>query len=472
MRWPWWVFLAAAGLVCAIFAHGFAETEVEDLLSKMIEDRGGRAVLSELRTTIMKGTVTFVSQGGVSGNFTETHMYPDKSLIEMGVAGTVITQGLCGELAWADNPLAGGYQELTSEEKDYMKRDALGDYAYLDPEAYGVTYKYMGMDTDGGAEFHVLEQLLGTTKATIYVHPESYQIHKVAVSKGTPPQAYLEEIYYSDYRKTAGIMRPHRVVLLVAGQETISILFDRVEHNVPLDASLFEGAEPRFTRAELIADARQLAAIIEDTHPDPYVHIGGKIAFHRRLQHVLHAIPAEGMTKNGFKTLLRPFVAAIGDGHTEVFAYHNVNTAAPGGIPLKFDAVGQSLIVTGVPHEQYRQLLGARLSSVEGIAVDELGRRLSNLRPIDNQYHLLWYFTANYLRYGPFLSELLPEWQDSGHLRARFTLRSGEVAQVTFALPMAASSMIGPESRISLPSPDASGFVYDVPANRSHEVLS
>jgi hypothetical protein len=159
--------------------------------------------------------------------------------------------------------------------------------------------------------------------------------------------------------------------------------------------------------------------------------------------------------------LLRPFVAVIGDGHTEVYTYYDVNTTEPGGIPLKFDAVGQSLVVTGVPHEQYRHLLGSRLSSVEGVAIDELSQRLRNLRPIDNQYHLLHYFTTSYLWYGPYLSELLPEWRDTGHLRATFTLKSGEVTQVTFVLPIAASSMIGSESRISLPLPDASGFVYD-----------
>ena len=158
----------------------------------------------------------------------------------------------------------------------------------------------------------------------------------------------------------------------------------------------------RFSQEELTADARQLTAIIEDTHPDPYQLIGGKIAYHRHFQHLLHAIPEEGMTKNEFRFLLRPFVAAIGDAHTEVYAHRNVDLAAPGGIPLKFKVAGQSLVVLGIPHERYKSLLGAALLSVEGVSIDDLGDRLRILRPIENQYHLLWYFTTNYLWYGPY----------------------------------------------------------------------
>ena len=52
-----------------------------------------------------------------------------------------------------------------------------------------------------------------------------------------------------------------------------------------------------FSQEQLIEDAQQLAAIIENTHPDPYIRGGGKIAFHRRLQRLLEAIPKEGMLK-------------------------------------------------------------------------------------------------------------------------------------------------------------------------------
>jgi len=65
-------------------------------------------------------------------------------------------------------------------------------------------------------------------------------------------------------------------------------------------------------RELLIEDVRQLADILESTHPDPYRHGGGRIAFHRRLHELLHAIPGEGMTKDDFVKLLRPFLVTDG----------------------------------------------------------------------------------------------------------------------------------------------------------------
>ncbi len=59
-----------------------------------------------------------------------------------------------------------------------------------------------------------------------------------------------------------------------------------------------------FGREALIEDTRQLASIIENTHPDPYTNGGGRIAFHRQLQRILEAIPEHGMTKMEYLRLI------------------------------------------------------------------------------------------------------------------------------------------------------------------------
>ncbi|HUV29830.1 MAG TPA: S41 family peptidase [Acidobacteriota bacterium] len=456
------VLIATVCFVLALTASVCAQIDAENLLIKMIEARGGADRLSEIKTSVMKGKIIMVSQGGVSGDVAITHVYPDKSLIEMVIVGTSIIQGFDGNIAWMDNPLAGGFQELPAAQTESSKREAVGDDALLNPEKYGIRYTYKGKDTDAGREYHVLEQIFQDgAKTTMYVDPESYLVHKTSINRGSLQQSHLEEAYYSDYRDTDGVMQAHKVSLFVNGQEAITYLFDQMTYNSEINADVFQAAEGRFSREELIADARELAAIIEDAHPDPYRLIGGKIAYHRHFQHVLHAIPEEGMTKNEFTVLLRPFVAAIGDAHTEVYAHHNVDLTAPGGLPLRFDVAGQSLVVSGVPGTQYESLVGALLVSVEDVSIDELGRRLRNLRPIDNQYHLLWYFTTNYLWYGPYLQELLPEWKNTNQLQVRLRQSAGDVVETVFDLPMNVTSLIEPESRITLPSTDESGFVAD-----------
>jgi len=42
------------------------------------------------------------------------------------------------------------------------------------------------------------------------------------------------------------------------------------------------------TRESLIADTRQLVHLVETVHPDPYVNVGGKIAFHRRFHELVN----------------------------------------------------------------------------------------------------------------------------------------------------------------------------------------
>ena len=47
----------------------------------------------------------------------------------------------------------------------------------------------------------------------------------------------------------------------------------------------------KISRNFLVDDIRQLAAILEVTHPDPYFHGGGKVVFNRRMQDLIRTIP-------------------------------------------------------------------------------------------------------------------------------------------------------------------------------------
>ncbi|MDH4271526.1 MAG: hypothetical protein OEW18_06065, partial [Candidatus Aminicenantes bacterium] len=118
-------------------------------------------------------------------------------------------------------------------------------------------------------------------------------------------------------------------------------------------------------REQLIEDTRQLASILESAHPDPYIG-GGKIAFHRRLQKVLASIPAEGMSVSEFYSLLRPFVAAVQDAHTNILV-PGPSADSGLGLPLGFEAVENQVYVARVYSEEHRPLVGAILAAVEGI---------------------------------------------------------------------------------------------------------
>ena len=93
------------------------------------------------------------------------------------------------------------------------------------------------------------------------------------------------------------------------------------------------------------------------------------------------------MTSDEFFHLVRPFVAGVGDAHTNFLGGYEVDRERPGGLPLRFRVVEQSLVVAGVSREQDRGWLGSRLLSVEGVPLGDLLDRQRRLRGIDNPYH-------------------------------------------------------------------------------------
>jgi hypothetical protein len=216
-----------------------------------------------------------------------------------------------------------------------------------------------------------------------------------------------------------------------------------------------------FSRDALIEDIRELADILESTHPDPYIRGGGKIAFHRRLRQFLNAIPEEGMTRDEFLRLLYPFIAAVGDGHTEIWDGYRVNESYPGGVPLRFGIVEQSLYVSGVPDDENHNLIGAFLISVEGVQLAELCERQEQLRGTENPYHVLRLLTHLSLLYRPFMEDLLPEWEDTSRVSVELQLPSGVIEEITFNTSKSIYNFCTPESQVTLPTTDVSGFLYD-----------
>jgi hypothetical protein len=216
-----------------------------------------------------------------------------------------------------------------------------------------------------------------------------------------------------------------------------------------------------FTQKELIRDTDELVEIIERTHPDPYTRGGGKIPFHRNYQRVLDSIPEEGLERDEFARLLRPFVASIRDGHTLLENAYSIDRLYPGGVPLLFDVVEESLYVAGVAGKENRALIGSRLLSVEGVLLAELIERQKQWQGVENTYHALYLLSAQSLLYGPYLKDLLPEWKSPHRVSVELQLPAGEVQELDFDLPVSADTLHIPESKVNLPAVNESGFLYD-----------
>jgi hypothetical protein len=185
-----------------------------------------------------------------------------------------------------------------------------------------------------------------------------------------------------------------------------------------------------FTQQELISDTRQLASILEQSHPDPYINGGGKVAFQRELRNVLEEIPVEGMTAERFYRLLLPFVATLRDGHTAILAPQTGAPPRP-GLPLSFKIIDESLAVAGDVRKDDTSLRGALLVNVEGVPLSELLERQDGLRGIENVYGTLALLTRS-LATERGLETLLPERIDAARTHATLRLASGETREFVF----------------------------------------
>jgi len=204
--------------------------------------------------------------------------------------------------------------------------------------------------------------------------------------------------------------------------------------------------------AELLEDTRQFASLLEKVHPQPYLHGGGKIAFHRLFQNILLSIPDNGMTREDFRGLLSPLAASIGDGHTYIYPDSPFDMS---GIPLIFYVVEKDLYVSAVIEEKHKNLFGARILSIEGVEFSKIINRTKQYYGADNIYGTLAQLGnfENFLSKKSVLEDLVPEWIDQSVINVTFQMPNGNIKKVEFeSHPRQNFSFLRPDPVIELPN--------------------
>jgi len=243
----------------------------------------------------------------------------------------------------------------------------------------------------------------------------------------------------------------------------VSVACARTPEPTPLSLAGAHAAAPAadtlLPRAALVADVRELVALLEAAHPDPYARGGGRIAFHRRVHQVLDALPAGGMTARQLLRRLRPLVASVRDGHTQLGAPWQRRTTRRTWVEL--DAVGERLLVSGVYRAEDRPALGRRLAAVAGVSWPELVRRMAAFRGADNAYNNLDHLSQAISR-PEVLEDLLGRDQPLQEVRVELE-PVGDGTRTALALPVGpppAGEALRPPSRVTLPAPDAADLAW------------
>jgi hypothetical protein len=220
------------GLLLLFSAIIFAQANVDDVISKIIDAQGGKEKLLSIKTIKMAGNMEF------SGQKIPFNLYAvDKTAYRTeftfsGLTGyTIVTK----DSGFNFSPFQGqtSPESMTAEDIKLSKND-------LDQQGILVNYKEKGYTVDllenedvDGVDALQLKITITSNKTLYYfIDPSNYyviRIKTVSVSNGQQ-QRYSNDFY--DFKKTAdGIIFPHT-------QDNIT--FDKIEVNVPLDEKLFK----------------------------------------------------------------------------------------------------------------------------------------------------------------------------------------------------------------------------------------
>jgi hypothetical protein len=184
------------------------------------------------------------------------------------------------------------------------------------------------------------------------------------------------------------------------------------------------------SRDSLYNEFRHFVKLLEETHPDPYSEFGGKVFFHMKASETEQKLKSGDYTLSQYQDALRSFISGLHDGHTYV--------SNPSGsvkyryIPLMLKVITDGIIIKGLPSAEI-EYLGSRLISIDGISVDSLCRRMSEISPCENRYGE--YMNLEYVVYNPpLLFQLLPELQDKEEITVKIQAADNEIKDILLAM--------------------------------------
>jgi outer membrane lipoprotein-sorting protein len=239
-----WLPLTLIGALWAVQAQ--AQT-ADEIVEKTLAAMGGRGSLAKLENRIATGSVAISTEAAdLAGPLVIYLKAPNKSrtlmkldLSQFGAAEMVIDQRCDGKTAVASNSLQGD-REITGSQLQNML-NARFPTPLLNYRDAGARVELVGKEKIGSRDALVL---LFTPKAgpasRLFVDAETWLLLRAVVRVESPELGGEVEqtTDMSDYRDVDGVKVPFAIAAVNPAQR-ISITLTKVEHNQPIDESMF-----------------------------------------------------------------------------------------------------------------------------------------------------------------------------------------------------------------------------------------
>jgi len=242
-----WALLLATTLAGGLTAKTTAaQASADQVVEKYLTVIGGRAALGKVTSRRATGTVTFSNQGGdVNGTIETDNKVPNKSrfaikldLSAMGQGEMSVEQRFDGTDGVMMNSLQGN-TDITGDQLQNMRNNAFPTQLLHYKEA-GMTLASLPAEKVDGKDMNVVEVTPKSgPKVKMYFDAQSGLLVRQTTHINSDQGPLDQTIDLSDYRAVGDVKVPFHVVNGTPIQ-TVTISYTNVEHNVPLDDSLFK----------------------------------------------------------------------------------------------------------------------------------------------------------------------------------------------------------------------------------------
>src|SRR5579864_2599616 len=239
----YWVVLILA--VCCFKVSASSQT-AEELVNKNIEARGGMDKIKAVKTRRMTGKLI---GGGIVATAGQENMRPNLVRETFSLQGMTAVQAYDGSTGWQIQPFGGRKDPELMGEDDM--RDLLLDSDFdgplVDYKAKGNTVEYLGHDTvDGDDALRLKVTLKNGDIVYYYLDPDTYleiRTERQQFIRGSVRETVTD---LGSYKPVGGVYYPFS---LEAGPKAdpnarAKITVDKIEVNVPIDASEFKMPGP------------------------------------------------------------------------------------------------------------------------------------------------------------------------------------------------------------------------------------
>jgi hypothetical protein len=238
------ILLLSASLIApALNSQELKPVNVNELVAKNIEAKGGIVALHAVQSLRLKGKM-LVNQGQIELAYTQTKKRPGLVRAEGTLQGMTLVQAYDGTEGWKISPFGGRKdpEKMSVDEAKSLVEDAEIDGPLVDWEAKGSTVEYLGPEDVDGTLAHKLKVVRKNGDVSyVYLDPDHFLEIRILTQRLEQGAQVEVETDLGDYEKIAGVYFPFSIEAGPKGStDKQKIIIDKAEANIPAEDALFK----------------------------------------------------------------------------------------------------------------------------------------------------------------------------------------------------------------------------------------